>query len=174
MGPNRRHVLLGIAAGLAGPARAHTPYGQWVVYRQKHLLVGAHRGDPVTYDLARSLVAALDAELPEARARVARGPRPQRIASLMNTGQLLLAVIGGAEAGRMAAADPPFDGFEPVPLRSIAALSESHHLYATPELPDDHAFLVAGTLDHAGLGRAPEPGGLPLHAGAAPVWTVAD
>jgi len=50
MTPNRRDVLIGLALAAAScaAAGAHTPYGQWVVYRQKHLLIGAHRGDART------------------------------------------------------------------------------------------------------------------------------
>ena len=45
----RRAVLAGCgAAVIAAPAFAHTPYSQWVVYRRKQLLVGAHRGEGET------------------------------------------------------------------------------------------------------------------------------
>lgn len=168
--PNRRWVVAALGALAAGAAPAHTPYGQWVVYRQKHLLVGAHRGDARTYELAQAVVAALAVELPEAQARVARGPRPQRIASLMGTGQLMLAVLKGAEARRMARAAPPFEGYRPVPLRAMASLADGYGLWAAPEMPDDHARLVAGALDHAGAGAPPDRGALPLHPGAAAIW----
>ncbi|MEL7174652.1 MAG: hypothetical protein AAFN05_17015, partial [Pseudomonadota bacterium] len=78
----RRRFLAAALWAVAGNAAAHTPYGQWVVYRQKHLLIGAHRGDARTYEQAKAVVAALEVELPAAAARVARGPHPQRIASL--------------------------------------------------------------------------------------------
>ena len=176
MPPSRRALLQGALALAALPpaalppaARAHTPYGQWVAYRQKHLMVGAHRGDGRTYDLARRVVATLDAELPEARARVARGPRPQRIASLMGTGQIRLAVLHAAEAARMAAAEPPFDGYRPVPLTTIAALTDGYALYAAPGLPPDHAWLVARAAGHGGIGHAGPPG-FPPHPGAAAFW----
>jgi hypothetical protein len=172
MRPSRRRVLLA-AAGLAlaaSDAVAHTPYGQWVVYRQKHLLVGSHRGDGQTYALAKEVVSALGDELPEARARVARGPRPQRIASLMGTGQLLLAVLTAEEASRMASGRPPFEGYTPVPLQVVAALPGTYRLYATPGLPDDHALLVAQALAHGGTGRPPADPDLPVHSGVAGFW----
>jgi hypothetical protein len=168
---NRRAALaLILAAAGAAAAAAHTPYGQWVVYRQKHLLVGAHRGDARTYELAQAVVAALNEELPEARARVARGPRPQRIASLIGTGQLMTAVLSETEAEAMAEARPPFEGYVPVPLRQIAALGSGYVLYASPDLPGDHAWLIAEALAHAGLGEAPEDHRLAPHPGAATFW----
>lgn len=173
MRASRRDVLLGVAAtALTGPAAAHTPYAQWVVYRQKHLMVGAHRGDGLTYALAQDVVATLDLVLPEARARVARGPRPQRIATLMGTGQLRLAVLGTGEARAMAEGRPPFEGHTPVPLRAVATLLDDYLLWATPDLPDDHAALVADALEHSGLGRAPDTTGVPMHPGVAPVWAM--
>ena len=122
---NRRGFLAFAGAACAAPALGHTPYGQWVVYRQKHLLVGSHRGDLRTYDWAKAVVAGLDEQLPEAQARVARGPRPQRIATLMGTGQLFLAVLTAQEAGRMARAEAPFVGYRPTPVligRTIRSL----------------------------------------------------
>lgn len=169
MMPNRRAVLGLVAAALwPGAAAAHTPYGQWVVYRQKHLLVGAHRGDGRTYALAQAVVGALDVQLPAARARIARGPRPERIASLMGTGQLLTAVLAAPEAQRMTIAAPPFDGHRPVPLQGLATLEAGYGLYAAPDLPADHAWLVARALGLALVGH--EPAGLPPHPGAAAFW----
>lgn len=166
---NRRGFLSMAGAAIALPASAHTPYGQWVVYRQKHLLVGSHRGDLRTYALAQDVVAALAQELPEAQARVARGPRPERIASLLSTGQLFLAVMSADEAGRMARAETPFEGYRPTPVHALAALDREYLLFAAPDFPEDHGRLVAQALDHAGQGHAPT--GLALHAGAAAYWS---
>lgn len=173
MKPSRRQLLLGLALAAASVATAgaHTPYGQWVVYRKKHLLIGAHRGDDRTYELAQAVVAALQEELPEASARIARGPRPQRIASLMGTGQLLTAVLSQSEAELMAEARPPFDGYKPTPLRVLAALEDEYLLLASPDLPEDHAWLVAQALGHSQVGHAPEGVSLPIHTGAAAFWS---
>lgn len=168
---NRRALLAtALAAAVAGRAFAHTPYRQWVVYRQKHLLIGAHRGDQRTYALAKTVTAALADELPDAKARVARGPRPQRIASLMGTGQLLTAVLSETEAGAMAAAAPPFENYRPVPIRIIATLDDDYALFASDTLPDDHAWLIAAALEHAGLGTAPATDGIGRHRGADAFW----
>jgi len=165
---NRRGFLALAGAACAAPVQAHTPYGQWVVYRQKHLLVGSHRGDLRTYELAKDVVAALSRELPEAQARVARGPRPQRIASLLRTGQLFLAVLSAQEAERMIRAEAPFESFGPTPLGALAGLDDGYVIFAAPGFPPEHGRLVTQSVDHAGLGARPE--GLELHAGAAAYW----
>lgn len=173
--PNRRGILVGVGAAIfAASALAHTPYGQWVVYRQKHLLVGAHRGDERTYALAKSVVAGLERELPEASARVARGPRPQRIASLIATGQLYLAVLSADEAGRMAQAAAPFEGYRPTPVQALADLGDGYFLFAAPDFPVDHAQMVTEAVDHAGLGTAPVSDGVEVHEGAARHWAQGD
>lgn len=154
---------------MAGGAGAHTPYSQWVVYRQKHLLIGSHRGDLKTYDLAKAVVAALEVELPEAKARVARGPRPQRIATLMGTGQLMVSVLSDGEAEQMAARLGPFVDYPAVNLTTLLYLGDGYTLYSRPDLPEDHAELVV-----AALGRSPmevsAPGGR-MHPGAAHFWS---
>ncbi len=72
---NRRRALwLSVGAAMVLLLGGHTPYGQWVVYRKKHLLIGCHKADPETYDLAKRVVALLDAHLPAAKSRVARAP----------------------------------------------------------------------------------------------------
>ncbi len=171
MTTTRRSFLALALAGVTAPAIAHTPYNQWVVYRQKHLLVGAHRGDLKTYELAQAVVAGLKDVLPEAQARVARGPRPERIASLIGTGQLFLAVMSMEEADRMAKAEAPFEGYRPTPVTALADLGEGYVLYAAPEFPDDHAHLVTAAVVEAELGANPLPLGLRLHTGAAAFWS---
>lgn len=170
-----RRRFLGFAIALAAtPALAHTPFRQWVVYRQKHLLIGAHRGDLRTYELAKEVVAALARELPEARSRVARGPRPERIASLIGTGQLFLTVLSSDQASRMARAAEPFAGYRPTPTHALVDLGGQYLLFAAPEFPVDHARLVTAAVAHAGLGTNPMSLGLEVHPGAIAFWNSAD
>lgn len=170
MRPSRRAVLAGLGALAAGGAGAHTPYGQWVAYRKKHLLVGAHRGDPRTYDLAKAVVAALGRELPAARARVARGPRPERLASLIGTGQLMLAVIAEGEAIAMTISRAPFENYRPTPLTALARLDTTYGVYAAQGMPADHAWLVTGALSYDGIATAPPGTPIAPHPGAAAFW----
>lgn len=120
------------------------------------------------------MVVTLEDELPEARPRVARGPRPQRIASLMGTGQLFVSVLSADEAERMMDALPPFENYTPTPLRILASLEGSYHVFASPDLPADHAWLVTRALDHAKLGHRPNLVSIPLHPGASAFWDGGD
>jgi len=164
----RRRVLLGgLAALAAGAAAAHTPYGQWVAYRRKHLLIGCHRESPETYALAQAVAATLADTLPDARARVARAPRPQRLASLLGTGQLELAVLGPRTAEAMTLGAEPFTAYGPLPLTLLAGLRGGFALVAHADFPAGHARQVAHALgDAAVAGPAPDTG-LAWHAGAA-------
>lgn len=171
---NRRRFLCLALAGASVPAMAHTPYGQWVVYRQKHLMIGSHRGDLRTYELAKAVVAGLAEELPEAQSRVARGPRPERIASLIGTGQIFLAVLSMDEADRMARAVAPFEGYSPTPVEALADLGDGYLLYAAPDFPEDHARLVTAALDHANLGKTPMQLNVAVHPGALAYWAASD
>ncbi len=146
---NRRD-LLGALVVLVGAqaVRAHTPYGQWVVYRKKHLLIGSHRADPTTYALAKKLAGVLATHLPKARCRVARAPTAGRLASLIGTDQLDVAVLDRAEAVAMLDGSGRFAAYGPVAIRQLARLG-SHLLVAHERFSDRHAWLVAAAL-HAG------------------------
>ena len=166
---NRRRALqlLLLAAGstLLG---GHTPYGQWVVYRRKHLLIGCHREDAETYRLAKEIVAALETHLPSAEPRVARGPTAGRIASLIGTRQMEVAVLGWPEAVGMANGASPFEPYGAIPLRLLAPVG-SRALVARADFPDRHAWLVGHGVSDGGvvqlaLGLRAYP--VPWHPGA--------
>ncbi len=143
---NRRRLLR--AAGAAAAALflcGHTPYGQWVVYRKKHLLVGCHRADPATYAAAKMVVEELDAHLPAAKARVARAPNAGRLASLLGTEQMDVAILSRADATGMAAGTGPFAPYGPVALALLAPVDD-RLLVARADFPDRHAWLVAQAL----------------------------
>ena len=147
MRPSRRALLLraGLAAGALTLAAGHTPYQQWVVYRRRHLLVGCHRGDPSTYDLAKRAVALLEEHLPEAQARVARAPDARRLASLLGTEQLDLSVLGGAEAAAMRAGRDAFAAFGEIAVAALLPLGP-RWLIAREAFPTRHGRLVTTAL----------------------------
>lgn len=164
---NRRSVLMMLAAGVAAPAaQAHTLYNQWVVFRQKHLLVGCHRKDQATYDLARDVVGVLDHLLPTASARPARAPHPERLASLLGTRQISLSVMAHAHAQDMRAGVGRFAPYGAIPLTYLENLG-SHLLVGHADFPQRHAWLVSAALDEVGYGLVASPQmTLPRHPGA--------
>ncbi|MEM1299425.1 MAG: hypothetical protein AAGH68_09095 [Pseudomonadota bacterium] len=164
----RRSFVLGaLAAGAFAPAAgAHTLYPQWVAYRRKHLLIGCHRKDPETYRLCQSLVEALNHAMPKAQARVARAPHPQRLASLIGTDQMELAVLSAPDAVKMAAGAGRFAPYGRIALTRLLELGD-HLLVAEAGFPVRHGWMATSALHDSGLVRpltAEAPGD--LHAGA--------
>lgn len=163
-----RLALIGAAAALT---MAHTPYRQWQVYRQKHLLIGTHKADPASHPLGQEIAAALAARLPESRARVTRGPDAVRLASLLTTGQLDVVLLSVAEVEALAAGEVPFTGYGAPKLRTLARI-DHHHLVVRPDFPLHHAWQVARalppSLEPVGIPAAPlHPGVTLFFAGGA-------
>ena len=116
-------VEAALAAGACAPAaNAHTMFNQWVVYRQKHLLIGCHRKDLTTYELSLQLAETLGHLLPEAAARPARAPHPERLASLLGTRQLELALLSVETAQGIKAGSGRFAPYGTVPLTAVTAV----------------------------------------------------
>lgn len=128
------------------PAQSHTPYSQWQVYRQKHLLIGCHRQDLETYKLAQNVVAVLDSHLPAAKARVARAPHPQRLASLLGTDQLQFSILDLPTLFDMIAGRDKFKPYGQLELQ-VLWRNQRYVLAARAEVPARHGWLVAAALD---------------------------
>jgi hypothetical protein len=167
---NRRQAAgrLLTATALVMLLGGHTPYGQWVVYRKKHLVIGCHRADPRTYELAKQAVAELVEHLPAAQARVARAPDARRLASLIGTDQMEVAVLDLADARAMTAGAGQFAPYGAIPLLALAPLAD-RVLVARADFPERHAWLVTGALVGSGMVarlRAGENPGIPWHPGS--------
>ena len=162
----RRHLFGLMAAGVLAPAAfGHTTYNQWIVYRQKHLLIGSHRGDPPTYTHAQAVSDALEVFLPEARARPARAPFPGRLASLLATRQMDVCVVSTADAAAILAGDGDFAAYGAVPLELLADL-DGYLLVAHADFPAHHGWLIASALREAKLSATEPTTDLPVHRGA--------
>ena len=167
---NRRRVVLRLSVGAAAALllSGHTPYGQWVVYRKKHLLIGCHKADPETYVLAKRAVALLATHLPTAKSRVARAPDAGRLASLLGTAQMKVAVLSAADAADMLLGVDRFEAFGAIALRVLTPVG-GRVLIARADFPERHAWLVTGALTGTDLAPKPEqPGdfGIPWHPGS--------
>lgn len=139
----------------AGAVRAHTPFGQWVVYRKKHLLIGAHRADPSTYKLAKLLTSILGHHLPDAKSRVARAPNSQRLASLLGTDQLDVAVLSHADAEAIRKGEGKFAPYGEIALNDLLDLGK-YVLVAHERFPERHSELVIAALADSELGPIAE------------------
>jgi len=173
----RRRTALKL--GLAGAAwllcGAHTPYGQWQVYRRRHLMIGTSRADAPTYPLGQRVAEVLATHLPESSARVTRGPDAWRLASLITSGQIEVILLSADHVLALRDGQAPFEAFGATRLCSLFVFSDQggdHWLICRPDFPDRHAYLVVETLaTHGDLtlgGRMPDPvaSPVPIHPGA--------
>jgi len=161
----RRFLRLGVAGTAWVALTGHTPYRQWKVYRQKHLLIGSCRADPSSYPLAGRVAETLVRWLPESSARASRAPDQRRIASLLASDQWQVSVLSRADAADLATGRGRFDAVGSLPLRSMFAMGD-HLLVCRDDFPFRHAWLVAATLTE-NVGEI--PGGQPVQDGGAPV-----
>ncbi len=172
----RRFFLRGCLVGVAlVGASAHTPYSQWNVYRQKHLLVLTNKTDGDGYATGKAVAEALLEVLPSSDARVTRAPNIDRVASLIATHQLDIAVLRHDEAAALFKGAAPFEEIGSVPLRVLYEFP-GHVLISRDDFPDAHAYRVAQALmaaseagllpASAGLGNGGESAAVvPRHAG---------
>lgn len=134
-----------LAAAVAVPVVAHTPYRQWTILRQRFLLVHSSRTDALSDAIAEQIVSIFDEVLPEANAMVARAPDEQRIASLMTTGQAVLAVMQADLASDLFREQGEFRGYQGGSLRALVMIDD-HVLVTTNTFPRRHAWLVTAAL----------------------------
>ena len=165
----RQFLAAGGAAASALMLCGHTPYQQWVIYRRKHLLIGCHRDDPRTYDLAKFTVEMLDARLPAAKARVARAPYAGRLASLLGTGQMEVAIMNRNEATAMVKGVGLFEPYGAIALHVLAPIND-RLLVAQADLPSHHAWMLTEALvdkDQVAEREFKAPSDLTWHPGSA-------
>jgi hypothetical protein len=172
----RRAALKVGITGLAWlSVSAHTPYGQWQVYRQRHLMIGTSKADPPSYRIGQRIVGVLATHLPESSARVTRGPDAWRLASLLTSSQIEVVLLATAELVTLRDGRPPFEAFGATRLCSLFVIGVQggeHWLVSRPDFPDRHAYLVVETLAIHGdvaLGGSPaDPARspVPVHPGA--------
>jgi hypothetical protein len=157
----RRFLRLGVAGTAWFALTGHTPYRQWKVYRQKHLLIGSCRTDPPSYPLAQRVAETLVRWLPESKARASRAPDQRRIASLLASNQWQVSVLSRGDAADLAAGRGRFEPVGSLPLHSMFAMG-GHLLVCRVDFPVRHAWLVAATLTE---NAAAIPGGHPVETG---------
>jgi hypothetical protein len=139
--------------------------------RQRFLLMHSTRTDPRSDELAERLVAILRRVLPQSGAMVARSPDEQQVASLLTTGQAVLAVMRSQDARDLFLKQGAFGDYEGAQLRLLARV-EDRVLATVESFPAEHAWLVTSALmenPEALSIRVPDPikGEVPVHAGAA-------
>jgi hypothetical protein len=140
-----RLLLIGAVSLVAG---GHAPYGQWGVYRKRYLLILTTRSDPTSHDLGTQIAMLLAERLPDSRAQVSRAPHKERIASLISSKQMDVALMLRDDAAALRAGAPPFAGFGPVALHTIVGLGD-YLLVCRDDFPARHAWLICEALARA-------------------------
>ena len=100
-------------------ATAHSPWGQYTVYRQKHLLIMSSKADPNSYPYSEILVNAINKEEPTARARPARARDLERCYSLFLTDQMQFMLLPRDSSTEMREASGAFRGRQPLPMKTV-------------------------------------------------------
>jgi hypothetical protein len=172
----RAFLRVGIITAAWFATGAHTPYGQWQVYRRRHLMIGTSKADLPTYPLGQRVAEVLASHLPESSARVTRGPDAWRLASLITSGQLEVILLSAEHVLTLRDGRAPFEAFGATRLCSLFVF-DGYWLVCRPDFPDRHAYLVVETLathwaatvgDPTLGGRTPDPATspVPIHPGA--------
>jgi hypothetical protein len=169
----RRRFLASLAAaGGVWLLSGHSPYRQWKLYRQSHLLLFTTRDDEGSDALGEALAARLREALPDSRAGVGRAPNLQRLASLLSSAQADVAVLKTENALALYRGRPPFADFAPMPLRVLVE-TQGYQLVCRDDFKERHAYLVAEALTREPRAapvsvpeREGDEAGVPTHAGA--------
>lgn len=171
---NRRQFLsLGAASAGWVLLCGHSPYRQWMVYRETHLIILTSRDDLAGDDLGEKIAVIVRGALPDSKAVVGRGPHVQRIASLISTRQVAVGVVSRPNALAMYHGEGPFRQYGAIPLR-VLVQNDVYRLVCRDDFLPQHGFLLAEALMENGTdlglsvpGRdAIGAGDIPAHVGA--------
>ena len=161
----------------------HAPYGQWGIYRRRYLLILTSRADPPSFELGKRVAEVLADRLPSSKAQVSRAPNKERIASLISSHQMDVALMRRDDAAALRQGRPPFAGHGPVKLFTIVGIGE-FLLTCRDDFAPRHAWLIAEAFDKSRdvlpellLPRAstsePPDSRIPLHPGSLGYFTGA-
>jgi hypothetical protein len=180
----RRQFLRTAAAGAAAILLCgHAPYGQWGVYRRRYLLILTSRADPPSFELGKRVAEVLAERLPNSNAQVSRAPNKERIASLISSHQMDVALMRRDDAAALRQGQTPFAGHGPVELFTIIGIGE-FLLACRDDFAARHAWLIAETFDRSrdalpelllptASTSEPPDARIPLHPGALGYFTGA-
>ncbi|MEL7086693.1 MAG: hypothetical protein AAGM36_19610 [Cyanobacteria bacterium J06597_1] len=140
----RRDCLKGMGAIALFPL-AHTPFPQWKVYRKLHLFIVVNRDDTVAYDLGQAIAHTLAEEIPESRAMVTRARNSLRLASLISTQQLDVALLPRTELTAWQTHQHPYEQLQSTDLKELFEV-EDYVLISRDDFRSEHAAWIKETL----------------------------
>jgi hypothetical protein len=180
----RRDFLLKAATSAASILFCgHAPYGQWGVYRRRYLLILTSRTDPPSFELGKRVAEFLADRLPSSNAQLSRAPNTERIASLISSHQMDVALMRGDDAAALQQGWPPFAAYGPVKLLTIVGIGEflfvcrddfaARHAWLIAEAFDKYRDVLPELLLPKASTSEPPDSRIPLHPGALGYFTGA-
>jgi len=124
---------------------AHSPWGQYLAYREQHLLIMSTREDLPTYPYSKILVDVINKELPEASARPARARTFRRVQGLFSTNQMPLLLLSKKNAKALIIGKGVFKKFGAADAKVIYYFDDLV-LLAQPSFPDKFAWLLTNAI----------------------------
>lgn len=167
----RTFLCLLLALFVPQTAQAHSPWGQYAVYRQKHLLILSTRDDRDSYGYSKLLVDVINKAAPQASARPARAINLDRAYNLLRSNQFQFALLSKANIRSMRTATGAYAGKPPVDLKTIYKFDDLEFVVRA-DFPDELVAIVTEAVlsNIAALPGALSPRELlklkTLHAGA--------
>lgn len=163
-GPLPRALLGLVALFLMG----HSPYRQWAVYRDTHLVVVAEADLPGAFPVSEEVARCLAVRLPRSRAVAARARSAREVMRLLSTRQLPVGLVAAGDAADASLGRGAFAGEDPLPLRALAVVGP-YLLVTLEDFPEALARDIAAALaEHPLVDISPSaaPSPIPLHPGA--------
>ena len=143
----RRSFLCLLSIGWPSIVVAHSPWGQYQVYRQKHLLVLSTRDDSESYPYSKKLVEALNVAVPSAKARPARAVNLERAYNLLRTDQFQFAILSSSNVSMLRRGIGQFEGRQTIDLRTIYEFGELEFVVRA-DFPENLVAVIAqGVLE---------------------------
>ena len=128
---------------------SHSPWGQYLAYREQHLLIMSTREDAPTYPYSKILVEVLDEVLPEASARPARARTFKRVQSLFSTNQMPLVLLSKKNAIDLINGEGPFKQYGSADAE-VVYFFDDLVLLAQPKFPNRFSWLLTEAIIKAG------------------------
>ena len=127
----------------------HAPWGQWQVYRMRHMLILSVIEDEESYPFSKKIIDSLEQTLPESRARPARARGFRRVYNLLSTDQMPLVVLSKDVAISLLYGTGVFSEFSPVSVNIVYDFGDML-LMARPKMPDSHTWRITDALIRSG------------------------
>ena len=124
---------------------AHSPWGQYLAYREQHLLIMSTREDAPTYPYSKILVDVINKQLPEASSRAARAKTFRRVQGLFSTNQMPLLLPSKKNAKSLLKGNGVFKKYGAADAKVIYFFDDLV-LLAQPSFPDKFAWLLTNAI----------------------------